>query len=168
MRELRLARGITLSALAAAAGIGKGSLSELESGTRNPTLATLYAIAGPLEVPLGTLLLDEVGTEVSSDGVTGRLLDLRRGPQGVRETYCLDLAAGSERLSPAHGTGVIEQILVTEGVLLAGPVGAERRCPEGSMIHWVSDVPHAYRAEGGAVSAILVVTTPAAVAPGQH
>ena len=49
---LRTERGLSLSALARAAGIGKGSLSELEAGQRNPTLDTLYAVAGPLGVPL--------------------------------------------------------------------------------------------------------------------
>ena len=43
IRALRTERGLSLSALAAAAGIGKGSLSELETGRRNPTLDTLYA-----------------------------------------------------------------------------------------------------------------------------
>jgi transcriptional regulator with XRE-family HTH domain len=160
VRELRRDRGISLSGLAAAAGIGKGSLSELEAGTRNPTLSTLYALAGPLKVPLGTLLLDEVGTVVSSDGVTGRLLDVRGHPGGVRETYCLDLEAGASRRSPAHGPGVLEQVLVTAGSLVAGPLGAEVHCPAGSMISWTSDVAHSYRAEGGPVSAILVVCTP--------
>lgn len=161
IRELRRDRGITLSGLAAAAGIGKGSLSELEAGTRNPTLSTLYALAGPLQVPLGTLLLDEVGTVVSSDGVTGRLLDVRPYPGGVRETYCLDLDAGASRESPAHGQGVLERVLVTTGLLVAGPLGAEVSCPAGSTIGWTSDVAHTYRAEGGAVSSILVVCTPA-------
>ena len=48
VRALRTSAGLSLSALAAEAGIGKGSLSELESGRRNPTLDTLYALARPL------------------------------------------------------------------------------------------------------------------------
>src|SRR5687768_18523538 len=57
LRDLREARGVTLSALARAAGIGKATLSGLENGTRNPTLETLYAVATALDVPLATLLL---------------------------------------------------------------------------------------------------------------
>ncbi|HLU53085.1 MAG TPA: helix-turn-helix transcriptional regulator, partial [Acidimicrobiia bacterium] len=41
VRDLRKARGMSLGALAKATGVGKGTLSELESGRRNPTLATL-------------------------------------------------------------------------------------------------------------------------------
>jgi len=106
------------------------------------------------------MLLDEVGTVVASDGVSGRLLDVRRYPGGVRETYCLDLEAGARRESPAHGHGVLEQVLVTAGSLVAGPLESEVSCAAGSMICWISDVPHSYRAEGGPVSSILVVSTP--------
>ena len=52
---IRKQRGLSLSGLAREARIGKGSLSELEGGQRNPTLDTLYAIAGPLGVPLSLL-----------------------------------------------------------------------------------------------------------------
>jgi hypothetical protein len=55
---------------------------------------------------------------------------------------------------------VLEQILVTAGTLIAGPLGAEVSCAAGSMISWTSDVAHTYRAEVGPVSSILVVSTP--------
>ena len=61
LRTARRERGLSLGALAATAGIGKGSLSEIENGTRNPTLSTLYALAGTLGVPLATLLADRAG-----------------------------------------------------------------------------------------------------------
>ncbi|HEY9293380.1 MAG TPA: helix-turn-helix transcriptional regulator, partial [Microlunatus sp.] len=44
LREVRVSRGLSLSELARQAGIGKGSLSEIETGRRNPTLETLYAL----------------------------------------------------------------------------------------------------------------------------
>ena len=72
IRALRTERGLSLSALAAAAGIGKGSLSELESGRRNPTLDTLYAVAGPLGVPLAVLLDFDAGAVVADEGFEAR------------------------------------------------------------------------------------------------
>ena len=66
LRAARHERGLSLAALADAAGIGKGSLSEIENGARNPTLSTLYALAGTLGVPLATLLADRTGTRISS------------------------------------------------------------------------------------------------------
>ncbi len=45
VRQARVDRGLSLGSVAATAGIGKGSLSEIEHGQRNPTLSTLYALA---------------------------------------------------------------------------------------------------------------------------
>ena len=56
VRALREDRGLSLSALARLAGVGKATLSGLENGTRNPTLETLYAITAQLGVPLAAVL----------------------------------------------------------------------------------------------------------------
>ena len=69
LRAIRAERGLSLGALATMAGIGKGSLSEIEHGTRNPTLSTLYALANALELPLAWLLAERTGAEVSSPGI---------------------------------------------------------------------------------------------------
>src|SRR5581483_5197516 len=66
LRTVRKERGLSVGALAAAADIGKGSLSEIENGARNPTLGTLYALAGALGVPLAALLAARAGTRVAS------------------------------------------------------------------------------------------------------
>jgi transcriptional regulator with XRE-family HTH domain len=56
LRSLRKARGMTLPALAAAAGITKGYLSKIERFSGPPTFSTLQAIAIALQVELGELL----------------------------------------------------------------------------------------------------------------
>src|SRR5690349_462293 len=88
LRAARRERGLSLGALAAAAHVGKGSLSEIENGVRNPTLGTLYALAGALGVPLATLLADRPGVRVVSPGIEARLLDVSRdaGRDGGRDT----------------------------------------------------------------------------------
>lgn len=163
IKELRTERAMTLSALAAAAGIGKGSLSEIESGSRNPTLATLYAVAGPLGVPLTTLLDDRVGARVASDGVTARLLDARHHDDGSTvEVYELELEHGRTRTSPAHGAGVVEHLLVTRGRMSAGRIGREIEIGPGESAQWVSDVVHSYRAIGDTgAEGVLVIRTSA-------
>jgi len=50
--------GLSLSELAQRASIGKATLSGLETGTRNPTLETLYAVSTQLNLPLAVLLAD--------------------------------------------------------------------------------------------------------------
>jgi len=162
IRMLRAQRGMSLSALAATAGIGKGSLSEIEHGARNPTLATLYALAGALGVPLAALLAERAGTQVASEGVTARLLDAHHLPDGTSvEVYHLHLDEHADRTSPPHGPGVVEHLLVTRGRVRAGRLGAEAAVEEGDELRWVSDVEHSYHAlDGRSVDAVLVIRSP--------
>ncbi|MDH2412885.1 helix-turn-helix domain-containing protein [Nocardioides sp. CER19] len=161
VRTVRHERGLSLGALAAAAGIGKGSLSELENGTRNPTLATLYALAGALGVPLATLLAERAGSTVASPGIDARLLDAAEHPDGtVVEVYLLSLDPSSAHRSPSHGPGVREHLLLTSGRARVGRVGGEVDLGPGQAVTWVSDVEHGYAAVDGPATAVLVITSP--------
>ena len=51
---LRTALGMTLSDLATAAGLSPGMLSKVETGQTSPSLATLSALAGALNMPLAS------------------------------------------------------------------------------------------------------------------
>ena len=161
IREARRSHGLSVGALAAAAGIGKGSLSELENGTRNPTLATLYALANALGAPLATLLAERSGAWVASPGIAARLLDASEHANGtVVEVYLLTLDPAAPHVSPAHGAGVTEHLLVTHGRARVGRAGEEADLGAGESATWVSDVEHGYAALGGSASAVLVITSP--------
>lgn len=56
LRRVRRQRGVTLTALAAATGISKSTLSRLESGGRKPSLELLLPIAEAHRVPLDDLV----------------------------------------------------------------------------------------------------------------
>ncbi|HWJ66015.1 MAG TPA: XRE family transcriptional regulator [Nocardioides sp.] len=161
IRALREARGLSLSALAAQAGIGKGSLSELETGRRNPTLDTLYAVAGPLGVPLAALLDDHDGAVAAGEGIVATRVRVLREPARTTEVYLLRLAAGAERRSPAHVPGVEEQLVVLAG---SGEVAYDDRVlgfGEGDHVRFPADRPHAYRAGADGFEAVNVIVTPA-------
>lgn len=162
LRAARRERGLSLSALAAAADVGKGSLSEIENGTRNPTLGTLYALAGVLGVPLATLLDERPDTRVSSPGVEARLLDVSREGRHTVEVYRLRIQPGTVHQSVPHGPGVTEYLLVTAGRVRAGRPGEETEAGPGETATWVSDVPHTYTAVGPSpVESVLVIRSPA-------
>lgn len=161
IRDLRTARDLSLSALARTAGVGKGSLSELESGARNPTLGTLYALAGALSVPLSALLGETPGLESSDEVLAARLLDVRHHADGgTTEVYRLQIAAAGIRRSPAHGTGVTEHVYVVRGTLRAGPLGEEKVIRQGRAHTWASDREHTYAAVGSEAEAVLTIATP--------
>ncbi|MET8154868.1 XRE family transcriptional regulator [Sphaerisporangium sp. NPDC005289] len=56
LQSLRKQRGITLTALAAATGISKSTLSRLETGLRRPSLELLLPLAQVYQVPLDDLV----------------------------------------------------------------------------------------------------------------
>lgn len=160
LRAARAARGLSVGALATRAGVGKGSLSEIENGSRNPTLSTLYSLANTLGLPLSDLLADRPGTEVASPGITARLLDSTTDADGTVEVYALTLEPDVVHLSAAHGPHVVEHLLVTRGAARVGRAGAETDLAAGTGTAWTSDAEHTYRALGGRpASAVLVVRT---------
>lgn len=170
IKHLRQMRGFTLSELARRASLGKGTLSELESGRRNPTLETLYSLTEPLGVGLADLLEPaRVEGQVvvpgeATDPVQAVLLDVVDTVEGARvEIYRLTLTGHGTRRSPSHGIGVIEQLTIISGTAVVGPVGRERTIGTGETATWVSDTEHSFRATGGPAVGVLVITGPTAL-----
>lgn len=159
---LRRQRGVSLSELARRADVGKATLSGLESGTRNPTVETLYAVAGVLGVPLAALLPTTVpAPQVRGDAVTATLLESFTDDGISTELYRLTIRPGLVQHSPAHGPGVVEYLTVFSGTALVGPVGAPLTVQAGGHAHWPSDGEHSYAASGpDPVQAALLIRHP--------
>ncbi|MEV0129881.1 XRE family transcriptional regulator [Dactylosporangium sp. NPDC050688] len=163
LRELRAARGLSLSELARAAGIGKATLSGLEHGTRNPTLETLYAVAGALGVPLTALVREQHSDSIRGSAVTATLLEVFDEPGVTFELLRMRVHPGVVQHSPPHAPGVTEHVTVWQGVLRAGPPDAPLVAGPGEHIAWAADVPHVYGAVGpGEVVATLLIRSPRA------
>jgi DNA-binding XRE family transcriptional regulator len=58
VRKLRKTLDLTVAELGAAAGISSGMLSKIENGAISPSLATLGALAGALNVPISRLFAE--------------------------------------------------------------------------------------------------------------
>ncbi|GAA2723416.1 helix-turn-helix domain-containing protein [Actinocorallia aurantiaca] len=167
IRELRKARGLSLSELAHRASVGKATLSALESGTRNPTVETLYAITAQLNVPLAAILTDPgirpPEAVFHGEAVSGQLLEAFEDREYVTELYRLRIRPGRRQVSPAHPEGVTEHLTVFAGAARVGPLDAPVVIPAGSHASWRSDVPHLYATETSEeVHAALLIRHPRA------
>lgn len=161
LRELRQAQGVSLSELARRSKIGKGTLSELESGRRNPTLETLYALTTALKVPLSTALDNlAIPTKISGHAVDAVLTERFEAAAAVTETYRVRIRAGTTQESAAHAPGTTEHIIVLAGTARVGAVSAPARIGPGMHASWDADVPHLYEAPSGDVEALLIVRYP--------
>jgi transcriptional regulator with XRE-family HTH domain len=165
IRSLRAQRGLSLSELARRAGVGKATLSGLETGTRNPTAETLYAIAGQLGVPLA-MLLSTPGEpldvpEVRGTAVAAQLLEVFQDEGISTELYRLEIRPGVLQTSPAHSAGVVEYLTVFSGTARVGPADSPIVIRPGEHASFVSDSPHIYAALGEeAVHASLLIRHP--------
>src|SRR5918996_4582294 len=133
VRALRAQAGMTLAELASAAGLGKSTLAQLESGKGNPSVETLWAIAAALKVPFARIV-EEVRPSLrvvraadvppmhsaETPGWAGRLLSASYG-RGTFDLYALDLEQGAVRHADPHHPGVLEHLVVVMGRLRAGP-----------------------------------------------
>ncbi len=158
IRTLRAQAGLTLADLAAAAGLGKSTLAQLESGRANPSVETLWAIAAALEVSFARIVEEErpslrvvrasdVTPLLSSEtpGWAGRLLSASQA-RSTFDLYALDLEAGSARHADPHHAGVMEHLLVVTGRLRAGPADNAVELASGDLVTFQADVPHVYEA----------------------
>lgn len=167
VRVLRQAAGVSLSELAKRAGIGITTLSGVETGTRDPTMETLWAITAQLGVPIGAILDTPPSPQIMrGTAVEAALLELFEDEWMTYELYRLRIPPGITQTSAAHLEGVSEHLTVFSGTLIAGPMDAPLTARPGHHISWLSDVPHSYRAVGPEeVRASLLMRYPTPVRP---
>jgi transcriptional regulator with XRE-family HTH domain len=158
VRAARIQAGMTLAELAAAAGLGKSTLAQLESGKANPSVETLWAITAALQVPFARIVEETRPSlrvvraadippmhSAESPGWTGRLLAASHGRSSF-DLYALDLEQGAVRHADPHHPGVLEHLVVVVGRLRVGPQTEPVLLEQGDMVTFAADVPHVYEA----------------------
>ncbi|WJV46930.1 helix-turn-helix domain-containing protein [Streptomyces flavofungini] len=168
LRRERTRAGLSLSELAKRAGIAKSTLSQLEAATGNPGIETLWALAVALGVPF-SVLVESPGPAVTviraGEGPTMRAEQasyagtlLSAGPSGVRrDIYHGAMEPGSVRESEPHIPGSVEHLIVSTGLLSAGPDGERVELRPGDYMSYRGDVPHAYEALAPGTTFVLVM-----------
>ncbi len=170
VRFLRAGSGLSLGQLAARSGVAKSTLSQIEAGTTNPTLATLEALAGALSVDVRELLASIVadavvtvrrgsGADVSGESSVGELMQSATVGPSVVEFHRLRLEAGTHEASPSHGAGAREHVLVESGSLEAGPVDARVVLGAGDYASYPGDRLHRFEAVGEEAASYWIVAT---------
>lgn len=96
LRHIRQEKGMTVEALAAAAGLDKGFLSRLERGAKQPSVETVLRLSAALDVPVGQLF----------------------GEQTAEDTVRISRAAGREHND--EGGGYSFALLTPRGSLMEG------------------------------------------------
>ncbi|MEE6260505.1 helix-turn-helix domain-containing protein [Plantactinospora sonchi] len=171
LRRERDRAGISLGELARRAGIAKSTLSQLEAGTGNPSVETVWALGVALGVPFSRLVGEATptvrvirageGPQVRSQQAdfTGTLL-AAGAPQVRQDIYLIELEPGTVRTAEPHIPGSVEHLVVSAGRLRTGPVDEPVVLEPGDYVAFPGDVPHRYEALAPHTCAVLVMEHP--------
>ena len=146
VREARLARGLTISALAEASGVSRAMIAKVERDEAQPTAALLGRLSGALGITLSELVARAEGDQprlaraadqpVWTDPATGyRRRALSPAPGGPMELVEVDLPAGASVAYPADAYAFIhQQIWVLDGELVLREGQLEHRLHAGDCL----------------------------------
>jgi len=160
--------GLSLSALAAKAGLSKSTLSQLEAGKGNPSIETLWALATALEIPFSFLfeittshsqiIRAQEGLELSSDSSEFSTVLLAKCPPMIRrDLYRVSLLQGLARRAEPHPQGTVEHAFVCSGSVRLGPSGGAENINTGDYFRYPADVPHSYEALSETATILLIM-----------
>ena len=171
LRRERERVGISIAELARRAGLAKSTLSQLESGTGNPSIETLWSLGVALGVPFSRLVEQPApavhvirageGPRIRSEqsDFAGTLLSAG-STRARRDLYLIEVEPGAGRDARAHIPGSVEHLVVAAGRLRTGPASALVELGPGDYVAFAGDVPHRYEALAPGTVAVLVMEHP--------
>lgn len=159
IRGFRKKRGLTLTGLAELTGIGKSTLSNLERGSGNPTIETIWRLAQVLGVGYGELVGSAAAQASGFEGVYVELIHHEASERKI-ETFLMRFEASALREAEAHGQGVTETVLVLSGSLTVGTHNDQTVLHAGQSASFSGDAAHIYKAGPRGGQAIVSVIYP--------
>lgn len=167
LRRERARAGISLTELARRAGIAKSTVSQLEAGTGNPSVETLWALAVTLDVPVSRLVETPAtsvqviragdGPTLASERSNYIATMLSASPPGARrDVYLVRAEPGEPRESVPHMAGVVEHVVLSRGRARVGPLDDPVELGPGDYICYPGDQPHTFHALKAATTAVLI------------
>ncbi len=153
--ELRKKNKLTLDQLAAASGVSRSMLSQIERGQANPTLAVTFRIAQAFGISIGELV-DQPWTTSTIEVVHGddannlfradaecriRTLSPLHMEKNI-EFYEIRIAPGAQLSSAPHYEGTRELLTVTRGRAALRSGDSDCTLVEGDSAHYRGDLQH--------------------------
>jgi transcriptional regulator with XRE-family HTH domain len=162
VRQGRRSRGWTLDQLAAATGVSRRMLVNVEQGASNPSVGTLLRISDALGVGLPALVehARHSPVKVTRAGAGATLWTRDSGgravlvagtePPDVVELWDWTLGPGDRYVSEAHAPATNELLQVLAGAVTVEVAGESYDVGAGDAVSFPGDVAHAYSNPGSA------------------
>lgn len=160
VKHERQARRWTLDQLAAAAGVSRRMVINVEQGAANPSVGTLLRISDALGVGLPALVAPPQPKPVrvtrsgdgavlwSSESGSRGVLVAGTDPPDVVELWDWSLAPDDQHLSEAHTPGTKELVQVQQGTIMVTVADQSLTLAAGDAVAFPGDVAHAYANPG--------------------
>ncbi|NED96891.1 helix-turn-helix transcriptional regulator [Phytoactinopolyspora alkaliphila] len=167
LRRERERSGLSLTEVARRAGVAKSTLSQLESGTGNPSVETLWALGVALGVPFSRLVdpprprvqvirADEGPAIYAEQADYQATLVASCPPNARRDIYRIASEPGPARESDPHMPGVVEHVVLSAGRALVGVADEPVELSPGDYVAYPGDVAHLFQALEPGTRAVLV------------
>ena len=160
VKDMRQARRWTLDQLAAAAGVSRRMVVNVEQGAANPSVGTLLRISDALGVGLPALVdrPEQTRVKVTRSGEGAALWTGAAGGRGVLvagtqppdvlELWDWTLGPGDHHRSEAHTAGTKELIQVLDGAITLEVADDSVLLETGDAVAFPGDVAHGYANPG--------------------
>jgi transcriptional regulator with XRE-family HTH domain len=164
--------GLTLRELAEKSGVSASMISDVERGTKSPTLATLAALAVALKTPLSDLLEDEKPTAArihvlraaDSPPIADRRSGVRRQglipkPTAGKVEFARYVVPAGKSAGPfaAHPAGTVEYVHLEVGRIGFVLGTSTVTLGAGDSCWCIADAPHSFDNRNGKIAARLYV-----------
>lgn len=155
LRFIRKEKNLSLDEVAAAVGVSKPMLGQIERGKSSPTVSTLWKIATGLKVPFSEFMKEpELDYQIVSPADLEPILECDENmkiytmfPYNDSDNFeilYVDLKPGCIHPSSKHQNGVEEYVFVLEGVLKM-KIGKESVIlKKGEALKFRANVDHEY------------------------
>jgi transcriptional regulator with XRE-family HTH domain len=169
VRALRHQRRMTIDALAAAAGVSRGTVIQIETARGNPSIGTLAGLAAALRVGVASLVDGDAEPRVviRRDADAARLWSSAAGscavfrigtdPPDVVELWDWTLQPGDGFDGEAHPMGTQEVLSVLAGRLGLRVGVTEQELDVGDTVMFQAHAPHRYSGLGSAEARFVMV-----------
>lgn len=175
IRDLRLAKGLSLTELAAKVEISVGNLSEMERGLSVPSIRTLCLLSKALDIGAGWLLDLHAESAPPSDPYVVRASARQSivfSKTGVVKRLASPLTPGNLQMllvevEPGCGSGESgyshageECGIVQEGILNLWIEGEKRTLSQGDSFRFASTKIHRFENPGNVLTRVIWITSP--------
>lgn len=168
LKRNREERNLSLGQLADLAGVSKVLLSQLEKGGANPTINSIWKIAGALGLPYSSLLElpDAKASHVRKTDITAMddagyriYCYYPKGADSDVELYQVQMAPGCVHESVGHSPGGTEYFMVLAGRMMLQVEDEEYVLERDDALRFDATVPHTYRnVSDTAVKAVMAIS----------